>query len=592
MVALPETLTAACTPAVPIDLVTAPPGTGKTYSVLTALADDGPRAVYTVPTHELAIQIQADLEALGVRTHRWRRGPDDEDECPHRDLVAFFRTMGYMIRRGPCADCVQRRSCAYRSVFTCSANRTAQVLILTSWHLRRPDLWSLKALEERPLVVVDEDALSALAAPVELTVERLRGFVENVQALRDAGSGGHDQAVQALADVFHRAAEDVLRCCATAGHGLWMPSLAVLERITDADRAVLADDDAFFSLVRLAYDAARRRTALPNVLADLRELASEPQPVHVSVGACRWTRKAAIPADRQVLMLDATAEPAVVEGVTGRAVSVIAAPLTQQRAMVFQVMDKVGTRAGNRQDLQREQSWTTRLAVEVARRHKGQSLLCITFKGDEDRLREILDREHGNATVVHYGALRGLNAFEDFQAGLILGRPMPNEAKLQVLAVAAFGREALDENLASPPLQWRLHTETIGPDTWEVRCQQYPDERWQAVWRHVVVGELMQAIGRLRPLTNDATIYVVTNEPLPETFELTAVYAGELFPSMLTSTRRTDFQQHVERYAEAMAELEASGQRPTNRAVCAKLGIRECNGFRYRNLVKEMSRVA
>jgi len=251
-------------------------------------------------------------------------------------------------------------------------------------------------------------------------------------------------------------------------------------------------------------------------------------------------------------------------------------------------MDKVGTRTGNRKDLQREQSWTTKLAVEVARRHKGESLLAITFKGDEDRLREILDREHGNATVVHYGALRGLNAFEDYQAGLILGRPMPNEARLQLLAVAAFGRQALDENLAAPPLQWQLHTHDIGPDTWEVRCQQYPDERWQAVCRHVVVGELMQAIGRLRPLTNDATIYVVTNEPLPETFELTGVYAGELFPSMLTSTRRTDFQEHVERYAEAMEDLEAAGVKPTNRAVCAKLGIKECNGFRYRKLMDAM----
>jgi len=270
VVALPETLTAECRPADPIDLVTAPPGTGKTYSVLTALADDGPRAVYAVPTHELAIQIQADLEALGASTHRWRRGPDDEDGCPHGELVAFFRTMGYMIRRGPCADCVQRRSCAYRRVFTCHANRTAQVLILTSWHLRRPDLWTLKALENRPLVVIDEDALSALAAPVELTIERLRGFVENLQALRNAAGEEGNESVPAMIDIFRRAAEDVLRCCATAAHGLWRPSAAVLERIIDADRAVLADEDAFFALVRLRLlkvttaDKKRRRRNLPD----------------------------------------------------------------------------------------------------------------------------------------------------------------------------------------------------------------------------------------------------------------------------------------------------------------------------------------
>jgi hypothetical protein len=208
----------------------------------------------------------------------------------------------------------------------------------------------------------------------------------------------------------------------------------------------------------------------------------------------------------------------------------------------------------------------------------------VTFKNDEERLGELLEREHGNTTVIHYGALRGLNAFESFQVGLIIGRPMPNEAQLQLLAVAAFGREALDENLTSPPLEWRLHTHDIGPDTWTVRCQQYADHRWQVVWRHVVTGELMQAVGRLRPLTNDATIYVVTNEPLPAMLDVTAVYAAELFPAMAASGRRGDFQERVRQYADAMENLVAGGAEPSNRAVCEKLGINECNGFRYRKL--------
>jgi len=477
------------------------------------------------------------------------------------------------------------------------------VLIVTSWHLRRGDLWSLKPLKNRPLVILDEDALSALAAPVELTVERLRNFIENLQALRDTLSGGQadaydawttrrfakplkgDEAALALTDIFRRTAENIHYACTKAGQGMWRPSDIVTDQLLhDYDRALLHDSDAFFTLVRCAYAAARRKTTLPNMLADLRELLVEPRPVHLSTGACRWTQASAIPHDRQVIMLDATAEPQVVEGVLGRPADVIDTAPVEQQAVIYQVMDKIGTRTGNRSDLTNEESWTIKLATEVARRHRGQALLCVTFKHDEDRLREILEREHGSATVIHYGALRGLNTFQDYKVGLIIGRPMPNVAQLQLLAVAAFGRGALDENLCPPPLEWQLHTHDIGPDTWQVRRQQYADPRWQAVWRHVVTGELMQAIGRLRPLTNPATIYVATNEPLPPTLGVTAVYAAELFPTMSTSIRRDDFKQRVQQYAAAMRELKTTDAEPTNRAICGKLGIKECNGFRYRKL--------
>lgn len=576
-----------------------------------ALASHGTRAVFVAPTHDLALQVQHDLAALGVTTHYWRQGPAEEDACIKLDEVEFFRGLGYMIRFGPCMDCAKRNECTYRKLFTSRANQSAQVLIITSWHLRRADLWDIRALKHRPLVILDEDALSALAAPVELSVERLRRFLEHLDSLRDALSNAEEpdsaesadddasdvEAALTMADIFRRAAEDVLRACATAGHGFWHPSEVIFEQIgLDEDRVTLQDSDAFFALVCCAYEAVRRKTALPNMLADLRELLLEPRAVHLSTGGCRWTRPSSIPHDRQILMLDATAEPTVVEGVLGRpgAVEVIATPAIEQRATIYQVMDKIGTRAGNRRDLASEQSWTAQLATEVARRHANQSLLCVTFKHDEEQLADLLEREHGNATVIHYGALRGLNAYERFDAGLIIGRPMPNEAQLQLLAVAAFGREALDDKLRAPPLQWRLHTHDIGPDTWTVRCQQYDDERWQAVWHHVVTGELMQAIGRLRPLTNDATIYVVTNEPLPErsgALDVTAVYAAELFPAMATSSRRSDFQQRVQQYADAMVDLAAEGAEPTNLAICHRLGLKPPNGMRYRRLAMDRQTV-
>lgn len=204
MVLLPETLTAELQPAAPIILAATPTGVGKTREVVHALARHRTRAVYAAPTHNLAMQVQSDLQALGVSTHYWRKGPTDEDTCPHRDMVEFFRGLRYLIRYGPCQHCFRRKRCAYLRLFSHRANKTAQVLIVTNWHLRREDFWMLKALEDRPLVVLDEDALSSLSAPVELSVECLRNFVENLGALRTGISGEEDSSVAWLTRRLHK----------------------------------------------------------------------------------------------------------------------------------------------------------------------------------------------------------------------------------------------------------------------------------------------------------------------------------------------------------------------------------------------------
>jgi len=575
------------------------------------LARTWQRAVYVVPTHDLARQVQADLADQGLPTHYWREGPTEEDECPEMGLVQFFRAFGYLVRLGPCMKCPKRKRCTYRKVFTSKANKASVVLIMTSWHLRRRDLWRLAATANRDLVILDEDALAALTAPVELTVPHLLGFIEKLGAVRvllsphiEDDSDGEifawltrrlrkpvegDEALLAVTDILRRAAGDILRACAASGNGRWVRSENVLvQDVNDYDRGLLEDDDLFVRLLHCAYAVARRRKALPNLFRSLRGLLLLPRPIHLSSGACRWTHRANIPHDRHVLLLDATAEPEVVRGVLGRPVEVIDTPPIEQQATIFQIMDKVGTRNGARKDMEAEDGWIRRLATEVARRHRQDRLLCVTFKQNEDELQRWLDRQHSGATVVHYGALRGLNTFSDYGAALILGRPMPNEAEMQLLAVAAFGEGALSEDLKSPPLEWDMLTHRIGADLWTVRRQRYGHPQWEAVWRHVVTGELMQAIGRLRPLTNGATVYLATNEPLPETLEVTAVYAGEVFPAMALSGRRSDFSGKVQAYAATVRQMQAEGLKPTNSGICARLGIKEPNGLRYRTLAARL----
>lgn len=584
------------------------PGVGKTHAIINALAEGGKRCIYAAPTHELCQEIVARCEARGVSTHYWRAGPTEEDACPHMDMVQFYRDNGYIIRHGPCRHCVKQSSCAYRKVFTSKRNLHAQAFVMTTWHLRRQDFWSLNAAENRPLVVLDEDACEALAAPKELKFDALSRFVAALQAVRDLcgnplsnegksdadawlmrkihmpSSGG--EAELALSDILRRVCLELMGRCVSAGDGCWHEGLVMHETLRPYDHALLQDNDLFEALLASAYSVAMDGVDLPNLFQPLRALASTPTPMHASKRGVQWPDVASIPSDRRIIMLDATAEPSVVEGVIGRPVEVFETEQIEQQATIYQVMDQLLTRNGTKRITASGNNFIETFLQNACRKHIDGSILVVTFMDQEKHLQECADAVHPNVTVRHYGALRGLDSFGSHDVGIIVGRPMPNEARLALLAVSAFGMDALIDRSHAPSLDWKILDKPVGRDLWRCRLQEYDDPRWQAVWHHVVSGELLQAVGRLRPLTNPATIYVLTCEPLPDAFEVEGVFASELFPEMCLFGRRKDFVEGVKRYAEALGALRGSGEPTSNANVCRHLGINEDKGLKYRELAE------
>jgi len=589
-------------------LLPAPPGVGKTHAVIDALKQTGSRCIYAAPTHELCEEVVARCQAKGIRTHYWRPGPTEEDECPHLPLVEFYRENGYIIRLGPCRTCSRQAVCTYREVFTSKANEYAQALVVTTWHLRRSDFWQINATENRPLVVLDEDACEALAAPVEITFQALSRFVAALQSVRDlCGNilvddrksemdawlirrlmkpvrGG--EAELALTDILRRVCLELMNKCAAADNGCWHEALKLHDSLHVYDRDLLRDEKLFESLLAAAYAVVLDKVELPNIFEPLRRLAREATPIHATRRGIQWPEVASVPVSRRIVMLDATAEPKVVEGVLGRAVQVPAIPRIEQQATIYQVMDHLFTRSGTRRDAGGDENFIRTFSRHVCQKHAGGKILAVTFMEQEEALQEYLESIHPNVTVRHYGALRGLDSFGSHDVGIIIGRPMPNEARLALLAVSAFGMEVLGDRRQPPSLAWRILDHTVGRSRWRSRIQQYADPRWQAVWRHVVTGELLQAVGRLRPLSNGASIYILTCEPLPPVFHMEGIYASDLFPAMCLFGRRKDFAERVKRYAQAFDELTTAGEPTTNANVCRRLGMKEPNGLKYRELAK------
>lgn len=496
----------------------------------------------------------------------------------------------------------------YRDVFTCHANESAQALVVTTWHLRRNDFWKLNATGDRPLVILDEDACEALAAPAEISFPALSRFVAALQSVRDlCGNPLSDkhksetdawlirrllkpvrggEAELALTDILRRVCLELMNKCVAARDGRWHETLKVHETLRDYDRDLLHDEKLFESLLAAAYAVAMDKVELPNIFEPLLRLARRAKPIHATTRGIQWPEVATVPSDRRIIMLDATAEPKVVEGVLGRAVQIPATPRITQQATIYQVMDHLFTRSGTRRDASGDENFIRTFARHVCRKHAQGKLLVITFMEHEETLRKYLETIHTNVTVRHYGALRGLDSFGSHDAGIIIGRPMPNVARLALLAVSAFGMDALGEKRHPPDLQWRILDHPVGRSVWRSRVQQYADPDWQAVWRHIVTGELLQAVGRLRPLSNAATIYILTCEPLPPVFGIDGVYAAELFPGMCLFGRRKDFVDGVKRYAAAMEEVAATGQPTSNANVCRHLGIKDDKGLKYKDLAE------
>jgi len=592
-------------------LIQAPPGLGKTQAFIEALSQSATRCIYAVPTHALCEEVAERFHAQHVSAHYWRPGPTEEDDCPHMSEVKFYRDFGYIIRMGPCRRCRKKNECTYRDIFTCSANRTAQALVMTTWHLRRSDFWQLKATSDRPLVIIDEDACQALAAPVTLNFDQLARFVAAMQPLRDLCGDPFSKRYKsdidawltrrllkptegglaglALTDLLRRICLELMGMCSSSTNGNWHNGLKLPQTLNEYDLTLLNNDRLIEALLSLAYTVITDNVELPNIFAQLRSLALNKPIIHSSRNSVQWPQTTFIPKDRDLVILDATAEPLVVEGVVGRTVQTHPLPRVRQQAGIYQIMDHLFTRGATRRDEAGDDHFIRSFMRSVCSKHADEQLLVITFMEHEQAMQEYLEQIHRNVTVVHYGALRGLDAFAHHDVGVIIGRPMPNQASLGLLAVSAFGVSALNVDFKPPDLSWKILSQTLKSDKWLVRCQQYDDPRWQAVWKHVVVGELLQATGRLRPLSNPATIYILTCEPLPAIFDIEGCYAAELFPDMCLFGRRKDFADRVRQYAHAMRKLRKQGKSTSNASVCRYLGIKESNGLRYRELAIQLN---
>jgi len=129
---------------------------------------------------------------------------------------------------------------------------------------------------------------------------------------------------------------------------------------------------------------------------------------------------------------------------------------------------------------------------------------------------------YGNASINHYGNLRGLNDFSQFKTVVVLDRNQPNNKSLEQSAKALWFDKATITNLTDtnyPRHQQGLRMK--GRSEQNVKVSYHPDKHVQILLEINREAEITQAIDRLRLLrgNNDRQVFIATSIPVDVTID-------------------------------------------------------------------------
>ncbi len=156
-----------------------------------------------------------------------------------------------------------------------------------------------------------------------------------------------------------------------------------------------------------------------------------------------------------------------------------------------------------------------RQVLDLLKMLPGKALL-VTYKQAEAVLQPDLPP---HVEVAHFGALRGLNAYEHCETAVVMGREQPSAQAIEALTRPFC---ATDPEPFIPIGEYVLQSRgrrmrNGGANVAEV--QVHPDTRCQAMLEQVREAEIAQAVDRVRPVFNRRRIIVLTNVALDLTVD-------------------------------------------------------------------------
>jgi hypothetical protein len=536
-----------------LHIIKGPPGLGKTFTLCKKLAKKRKKAVVLTLENDLADQHSTLLPA-SVRMPVLR-----QDGCIHPDEYEATARRGFKPSQSlPCGKCsVGTMHCKYLLRFRDLAD--AEQLCCAAIYHTHADFYSSHGNENRPIVVFDENCMDLLLEPVSTKLEDWESWLAMIEK---SESKADQTALRNLVSWLKTAQADFVPAMkddeklkfqpCVVPDSIRVPGMKASPALEEWLHKNAARNPSVFNL----YKAALYLLTEPSSYVLLERIVKEEGDLIL----IRFRKKNPLPEDKEVFVLDATANEELLKAMApGWDVRVWNCPPIAQAGEIIQIMDYDLSRNRIRGEIENHEpdnpSWLVQVIDRILEKHGPAAL--ISFKSVVDGATDLLSQLRHQDKIVRTDNFPCRGHSFDEKTLIVVGTPYKNEASFWELAMAIWGETGL------PRSDYCHRKEQNGE--FVSKNMGYEDGHLRPLQEFIISADLVQAIGRVRPLQNESKVFVLSNAPIQDWY-IQQFTAGEVFD--IRQPLRTDAADNFREYVEAARTLLTQKKFFGNKEVC------------------------
>jgi len=433
-----------------LHLIKGPCGLGKTYSICQMLGRKKTKAVVLTLENELASRHLRAINEVGGG-HARRMPVLRESPCPHPGEYESTVRRGYKPSVGlPCRNCrIGPRNCPYLLGFQDASN--ADVLCCAAIYHTHDGFYETYGNNDRPIVIFDESCIDLLLAPKSNPIRDWMAWSQLLEDWpQDRQQMEHGTDLRALVQWLQTVVTDF-------EDDPTKPKFLPLPIPDELHRPGLKKLSSLERWLNKASTEPGNRL-VPNLYNEALYLLTEPDaPILLErierhdgdVIVVRFLRRHPLPEDKEVFILDATANEAIVRALAPDwDIRVWDCPPIEQKGSIVQIMDYDISRNRIRKEVARHRdsnpAWLVQVLDRILEKERGVPIIsfkCVTNNpSQENDILALLDNRNNLDASFNYPC-RGYNI--DADCLIVLGTPYKDEATIWELALAVYGMDGL-----------------------------------------------------------------------------------------------------------------------------------------------------
>lgn len=503
-----------------LQLMRVPAGAGKTYAAIDAVQTldkvDGKRVLWAAHNHDMFSQIEAMPNYRRGWWFHWRGMASDYDEntkmCRYHKEQALWCHKGYQsfqLCLQLCSVCGHMQcECPYR-LQTKHAKNYPLVFAMhqhLTYGVNAGSFWA---------TVIDELPLNSFISERVIPASELNvggsGYLADLTAkLAELAAGKEYLKGPAL---FILIGDILSRCYDQIDAEYELPRTPQIYAPDDVEKLPYA-----YALEFLERASAEWHAWQAGWLAWESKVGIDDRGLWMLQRSSPW---AELPS--RIVALDATASPDIYAQIFPETDIEVYAPAIERRGRIYQIANRLNGKGTMTDDNSAAANEALEIVKSLVSERGYQNVGVVTHKDT----RGPFEIEFGEARVFHFYAARGVNDLEEADAVFVIGTPSPNNNALlkQAVALSDSINPLAEYKDGLPVMPWHA-AQRAYRETTKTRAEMkdtIPHRPVAGFWKHPILrvlheqyrnAEIVQAIYRARPLTNDCDVWFLGSVPL------------------------------------------------------------------------------